>query len=347
MTTTGGLGSSARIHGIDVARGLAMLGMVVVHYVWADGVSGSGPDVGAGAELARAMEGRAMPLFMLLGGIGVVLVAQRSADPDRGLVIRAVLLFGLGLVLDATSERIAIVLQLYGLLFLVAPLLRRLPVAAGLGGAAAATAVGAWTYQVVGSPRGLRSLLFDGYYPFFPVAAFFLLGMVVARLDLRSGRVAAGLATVGTVVGLGAWVAAEAVATTLGVDPEALAAGPDAEAGRFVPERLLDVSGHSAMPAWVISAAGTSVAVLGLSLLAADRFSRLVRPLALVGTMALSFYVFQALATNVYPPPSETDLVREWLTVAELYLGFLAVALVWRHWFRRGPMEALLRVGSR
>jgi uncharacterized membrane protein YeiB len=337
-----------RIEGIDVARGLAMLGMVVVHYVWA------GDDTGPAAALARAMEGRAMPLFMLLGGIGVVLVSRSSAHPDRGLVIRAVLLLVLGLVLDAVSERIAIVLQFYGLLFLLAPVVRRLPVRVLVGAAVVTTAVGAVTRQLAGWPPhstsfddlvagwpGLRSLLFDGYYPFFPVFAFFALGMVLARLDLSDRRVAATLAGLGTAVGVGVLVAADALADRVGLDAEL--AVPD---GTFRVERLVDASGHSSMPAWVISAAGTSVAVLGWSLLVADRFPALVRPLAVVGAMALSFYTFQAVATRFYPPPWETGLAREWATVAELYLGFLVAATLWRYRFRRGPLEALLRVGS-
>ncbi len=341
--------STARIHGIDLARGLAMFGMVVAHYVWAR------LDTGPAAAVARAMEGRAMPLFMLLGGVGVVLVTRRSANPDRGLVIRAVILLGIGLLLDATVDRLAIVLQFYGLLFLLAPVLRRLPSSVLLAAAALSTAIGGWSFQVVGDPRQrssfeaigegwpfLRSLLFDGYYPFFPVFAFFAVGIVVARLDLRDQRLAATLAVAGTVVGVGTVLAAEAVADALSVDP--VASGP----GRtFDGARLLDVTGHSAMPAWVISATGTSIAVLGLSLLAARYLPALTRPVAVLGTVALSFYVFQAIATLVVTSPSETSLAREWLNVAILYGGFTAAAMVWKRWFRAGPLEALLRIGSR
>lgn len=325
-----------------------MFGMVVAHYVWAS------LDTGPAAAVARAMEGRAMPLFMLLGGVGVVLVTRRSATPDRGLVIRAAILLGIGLLLDATVDRLAIVLQFYGLLFLLAPILRRLPSAVLLISAAVSTAIGGWSFQVVGDPRQrssfetigegwpfLRSLLFDGYYPFFPVFAFFAVGIVVARLDLRDRRLAAILAAAGTVVGVGTVLAAEAVATALSVDP--VASGP----GRtFDGARLLDVTGHSAMPAWVISATGTSLAVLGLSLLAARYLPALTRPVAVLGTVALSFYVFQAIATLVVTSPSQTGLAREWLNVAILYGGFTAAAMVWKRWFRAGPLEALLRLGS-
>lgn len=338
----------SRILGIDVARGLAMLGMVVVHYVWADG------EAGPVAALARAMDGRSMPLFMLLGGVGVVLVSRRAAHPDRGLVIRAVILMALGLILHETTERIAIVLQFYGLLFLVAPLLRRLPTWALAASAVATTVVGAVTFQVVGSPRqvtsldvllegwpGLRSLLFDGYYPFFPVFGFFAVGLVVGHLDLRDRRVATGLVAVGAALWVGTWVLAEALTAVAGAAP-----GDEAADGSFHAARLLDGHGHSQMPVWVLSAAGTSLAVLGLSLLVAERFAGAVRSLAVVGTMALTFYVYQALATQIFPSPTTTGPAREWASVAELYVSFVVIAELWKRRFRSGPLEALLRVGS-
>ena len=341
-------GAGRRIEGIDVARGLAMLGMVIVHYVWA------ASDTGPTAALARAMEGRAMPLFMLLGGIGVVLATRRAAHPDRALLIRAVLLLAMGLVLHELSERIAIVLQFYGLLFAVSPLLRRLPPWALAAGVVITTAVGAVTKQLAGWPPqatsydvlldgwpGLRSLLLDGYYPFFPVFAFFGLGLLLARLDLTDRRVAATMAGVGAVVGLGAWWVADLVAPRVGLTDDNRR--PD---GTFLVERLVDIEAHSSMPAWVVSSAGTSVAILGLSLLAAPVLRKALWPLAIVGTMALSFYAFQAVATLFFPSPTETTLAAEWRHVAELYVGFLAAAVVWRRFFRRGPLEALLRVGS-
>jgi uncharacterized membrane protein YeiB len=337
-----------RIVGIDVARGLAMLGMVIAHYVWA------GADTGPAAAVARAMGGRAMPLFMLLGGVGVTLLTRRSAHPDRGLVIRAAILFVIGLFLDETTDRIAIVLQFYGLLFLVAPVLRRLTSWALLALAALVTAVGAWTGQVAYWPPhptnldavldglpAIRSLAIDGYYPFFPVFAFFAIGVVLGRLDLRDRRLAAALAGVGAGVGLASLLAANALTARIGIERVT-----DRTAETFDWARLVDVSGHSAMPAWVVNAAGTSVAVLGLSLLIAPRVPDLVQPIAALGSVALSFYVFQVLTTLVIPSPDETGLAREWLTVAVLYVGFTLAALVWKRWFRSGPLEALLRVGS-
>ncbi len=339
-----------RITGIDAARGVAMAGMVTVHFVnWREG---DGPLYTA----AGLLSGRAMPLFMLLGGLGVTLLVRRAATPTRNLLIRAVLLFGLGLVLTEYIDRLAIVLQAYGLFFVLAIVLWRLPSSVLLALVPLIGAVGAVTYQTIGEPRvqttyeslsswaGPESLLFDGFYPLFPMGAFFVLGIVLGRLDLRSDRAAGWLLAVGSIVGFGTWIGASQVVSRFDVQIDFGGRRGD---GSFHWGRLLDVEGHSAMPAWVISALGTSVAVLGLCLLVARRWEAVVRPLIVVGSMSLTFYVYQAWVTNLVPPTADTGVVEEWLYAFGVYTSFLAAAALWKLKFKRGPLERLLRVGSR
>lgn len=339
-----------RIKGIDLARGLAMAGMVIVHFV----SRFQEPDH-ALTTVAGLFHGRAMPLFMLLGGVGVSLLTARSATPNRDVAIRAVLLFALGLYLTETVDRLAIVLPSYGLLFVIAMALRKAPSVVLLGLVPVITAVGAVTYQTVGvpaeattydsllAPAGIESLLFDGYYPVFPVAAFFVFGLWLGRLDLRSDAAATMLAVVGAATAVGVHVITTTVVSGLGLVTDF---GGRAGDGQFHWSRLLDLDGHSAMPVWVVSALGTSAAVLGLSLLIARRLPNLVHPLIVVGSMSLSFYVFQAWLTNVVPETADTSVGVEWLLAIGVYLVFTVFALVWKRRFRSGPLERVLRVGS-
>lgn len=344
----GGVGVG-RITGIDLARAIAMAGMVIVHFVaWWEGD-------GALAMIAEHVRGRAMPLFMLLGGIGVTLMTSRTTTPTRNLLLRAVMLFGLGVFLTENIERVAIVLQSYGLFFLLAIGLRRLPNAAILALVPATVAIGAITYQVVGEPRvqtpleslstseGIESLLFDGFYPLFPVGAFFIFGMWLGRVDLRSNRIAAIMATTGTALGAAVWIAANRVQDVFGVQVDF---GGRAGDGSFHWGRLLDAEGHSAMPAWVLSALGSSVAILGISLLVARASTRAVRPLVALGSISLTFYVFQAWVTNLVPDTAETTVGREWAFAVAVYLVFMVFAVLWKDAFRSGPLERVLRLGS-
>ena len=336
---------AGRIVGLDVARAMAMLGMVIVHYAWAEGTGELADTV------AEAMVGRAMPLFMTLGGIGVVLATTRSKTPDRDLLIRAAVLFVLGMVVHELTARIAIVLQAYGLFFALAPLFRRLPRPMLLVGAAAVTAVGSVTYQRIEWPPAFtrfedlddpgqlfESLFIDGYYPFFPVVGFFLFGMWLAGLDLRSDRVAATLAAVGGGVGLVTVWVTNAWADSLGL----ILARHDGDQ-EFAIGALLNSEGHSQMPAWVLSAGGTSAMVIGVSLLIAPRARHLLNPVAALGRLALTFYVFQAVVIHLFPVPTTTPISTEFRNVAVLYFGFMIFAVGWTMVFRSGPLEWLLR----
>ena len=343
-------GSSGRIHGIDMARGIAMFLMTIVHFVawWeTDGA------LATAAELSR---GRAMPLFMLLGGVGVTIMTRRSSTPTRNLLIRAVMLLALGFVLTEYVDRLAIVLQAYALFFVLAIVLWRLPSAVLLGLVPTIIATGAVTYQLIGSPReltpfetffnsgqGVESLVFDGFYPLFPVGAFFIFGMWLARIDLRSERIAAMLLSIGTVVGAGVWIGSRRIVSTFDVQIDF--GGREGD-GNFNLGRLLDSAGHSAMPAWVISALGTSAAILGLSLLVAPRLEKVFGPITIVGTMSLTYYVYQALLTNVVPDTMQTGVGTEWIFVLAVYFSFVPLAWLWKSMFRSGPLERVLRIGS-
>jgi len=344
--------ATGRIVGLDLARALAMLGMVIAHYVWRD-QSGDAIDL-----LTRAMAGRAMPLFVMLGGVGATILTSRSATPDRALLIRAAMLFPLGVALQEATTVIAIILQSYAVFFVAAVVVRRLPTPALLAGAAALSLIGGWTHQDLAASLTpwnvpseiwtepttvLGSLLFGGSYPFFPVFAFFLIGMVLGRLDLRSEPVAIVLAVGGVVVGLGTIAVSRLLVEVANIDRSQFIV----PSGRFTFGRLLDTTGHSAMPGWVISATGTSVAVLGLCLLLAPRVETLTRPFVALGQLALTFYAFQAVLIRYTPSPDTTPHPQELLTALAIFFGFMLVAVPWRRHFRSGPLEAALRIGSR
>lgn len=355
MTDTVSLAAPARgprIIGVDLARAVAMFGMVIAHYVWQDH-TGDPVDL-----IARANAGRAMPLFVMLGGLGVTIMTTRSDNPDRALLIRAAMLFPLGIAIEEADTLIAVILQAYSLLFVFAVLLRRLPTWALLVAAVVILAIGGWTYQdfaqtvapwsewrqVYSSPRTvLGSLIFRWPYPFFPTGAFFITGMILGRIDLRSTRVATLLASIGAGVWLVTLIATRLMIRIFDVDRQVFTS----RTGRFEVTRLLDTTGHSQMYAWVISALGTSVAILGVSLLIAPHLGVVAKPFIALGQLALTFYVFQAILIIYTPRPDTTPYGQELLTAAVIYLGFMLFATLWRMRFRLGPLEAILRLGSR
>jgi len=216
--------------GLDVARALALFGMVVAHL--ADSTPPGPVDVSPWFQLVA---GRSAALFAVLAGVGLVISSRRGGDLRPGarsaIATRALLIAVLGLLLGpfGALAGIAVILTYYGLLFLFAlPVLgwsaRSLALLAG-GWAVAAPIIS--TLVRTGMPQpdlqvpqpaslldplGLMTeLLLTGYYPCLTWAAYLFTGMAVGRLDLRRTAVSARLVATGVVLAVGALVVSRTV----------------------------------------------------------------------------------------------------------------------------------------
>lgn len=218
------LSSGIRLLGIDIARTLAIVGMLAVHLV---------PGVRAGAPTwsATVAGGRSAALFAVLAGVGLTLSARsyrrsRAAAQDSRLraavtasvLVRAALVGVLGLTLTALPSGLAVILPSYALLFVLAvPLLsvptRWLVVLAVL--AATATPVLSQLVREVVPPRSgeqptvlwlarpvdlLVDLGITGYYPALTWSTYLIAGLIVGRLPLHAARTARLLVGAGAVL---------------------------------------------------------------------------------------------------------------------------------------------------
>ncbi len=104
-----------------MARCLALLGMVTTHVVSPRDADGT---LSFGQALAG---GRSAALFAVLAGVSLALMTGRRvpvrgrerAARSLGIVVRALLIAGLGLFLGGLGSGLAIILTYYGLLFLL------------------------------------------------------------------------------------------------------------------------------------------------------------------------------------------------------------------------------------
>ena len=369
---------AARLVGLDVARCLALLGMVATHVLEERGVDG---DLTAAQWLAG---GRASALFAVLAGASLALMTggrtplardERSAR-RAGLVVRALLIGAVGLALGELESGVAVILTYYGVLFLLG-----VPFV-GLRARTLLVLAGVWTvlapvlshllrphlpergfanpsFDRLGDPGPLLSeLLFTGYYPCVPWLAFLLVGMALARLDLRSRAVQAyvgvtglGVAVVASVVSR--WLTTrDVVAERLLLD-EAAATAPDLldsiATGMFgnTPTGgswawLLVVAPHSSTPFDLTQCIGSAMFVIAVCVgVVGASGERVTRGLAVffgAGTMTLSLYTLHVVArTDSVWPPETTESFR-WHVLVLLGIGALFVALR-----RRGPLEAVVR----
>jgi uncharacterized membrane protein YeiB len=360
--------STARVEAVDLARGTALIGMMLVHigphWIYRN------PPVG---DLVAG--GRAAPLFAMLAGVALSLVHDRDprgAGSTRATLIRAGLLIALGLALGSLHDMpVYVILVYYGLLIVVALPFRRLSTRTLLvfGGvwAVVAPVVLLWL-KIVHSPVEpgqaelsdlqhpvdlLMELLVWGIYPASVWFAYVLVGLAIGRLDLRRAAVACRLVVTGAVL----------VAVTLAVGWALIRDGAVHETGDFgwrllfaesfgVPRwnDLLLVGAHTSTPLNVISAIGSAVLVVGLCALGVQvPWARLaLTPIRAAGAMTLTLYTVHVLWAwrmrvdylDAHPGRWPEGSYRDWL----LQVVVLCLAAVgWQRFIGKGPLESVVR----
>jgi non-ribosomal peptide synthetase-like protein len=191
-----------RDHALDVARGLAVLGMILVHFVPDDGM-----------PLLATLHGRPAGLFVLLAGMSWAIQAahrRQAAGLWRYTARRALALGAAGwlfwrfvwptevLLPFALMLPVVVLLVRRGtgaVLLLMAALLATAPVLAGLGGGYVEIDCLEDGTHLANASFGwqtLRYFVFDGSYPLVPWLALALLGALLVRRDDGSARHARG-----------------------------------------------------------------------------------------------------------------------------------------------------------
>ncbi len=270
-------GRPPRILGLDVARGLAILGMAGAHVGMTDAF-----DWGDPTTWTDLVHGRSSMLFALLAGVSIALMTGRDVLPERerlpgirlNLVGRGAVIFVIGLALELLNTPIAVILTLYGLLYVaVIPVLRWRPRQLLLGAAVLALAgpallalISAVALQPFGA--GIGFVLY-GTYPITVWLALVLGGMALGRLRVQEVRTAVVALVVGVVLaaigyGLGALGAGaglggtESIVSSTSEDSgsgsldslprESLDSLPAESLSSFIPDDVMPPSGWESYP---------------------------------------------------------------------------------------------------
>ncbi|MBB1255985.1 heparan-alpha-glucosaminide N-acetyltransferase domain-containing protein [Streptomyces alkaliterrae] len=213
-----------RIPGIDLARGIAVIGMFGAHTLMT-GELGWHP-----STWDALVNGRSSILFATLAGVSVALLSGGSRpydgealrDARTRILVRAVLLLAIGSLLTMLGS-IAVILEVYAVLLAVSVLFlrwrpRRLFVGAAITGVCGAAVAyllnGALSIWEMSAYDGVVGMTLGGVYPALVWMAFVLLGLGVGRLDLTARRVQLRLVAAGLVMALagygGGWVSEKA-----------------------------------------------------------------------------------------------------------------------------------------
>ncbi|MGA8211565.1 MAG: heparan-alpha-glucosaminide N-acetyltransferase domain-containing protein [Nocardioidaceae bacterium] len=360
---------SPRVVGIDVARGLALLGMLAVHIfdvLHADDTP---------SKTFQVMGGHAVATFVLLAGVSLTFITTRPRTGSRrtdastaaSLAGRALVITAIGLALNsALDPDIDVILPYYGLMFLlVIPLLglrsrSLLGVSLALVVLAPLLVLATFATSLPNDEPTLSTLihpvdllvplLLTGTSPAVAYLAFICAGMVIGRLDLSSARVAGRLTVVGVVLSAGSWLVSTALLLRFGGLEHLRSAAPadvSARAARDIilwdPDTvsswwwLVERAPYATTPFRMLHDLGIAMAWLGVALLVtrSRTLRRALGPVAAAGAMTLTLYTAHVvvLSTSFL----EDDQIP---LFAVLTYVALSSAALWRRDGRKGPLEA-------
>lgn len=341
MSVGRALNAPGRLQGVDLARGLAVLGMFAAHLLVIPALVPTEP--GTWIDLAN---GRSSILFAVLAGVSIALMTGGPSPLGPGalglvcrrIAARALLLWLFGVGLIATGVPVYVILPAYAVLFLLALPLVRLRARTLWPIAAALAVVMPWVQPLLnplpiwqGEAGESVALVLGWHYPFTLWAAFVVAGLAAGRSDLRRSDTQWAL-----LLG-GAAAAVLVVAMDATFPPPA--DGYLAQVWASAP--------HSGGLLEVIGSGGFALATIGAcQLLCRTPLTWVALPLRAVGSMPLTAYVGQLVVWAVVAAVvlgDTTDLSG--FRALDPFWSFTIATLVfctgWALVLGRGPLERL------
>lgn len=249
------MSASSRIVGLDIARSLAIIGMVVLHMaslVWHTKV---------------ILNGLPAALFAIFAGITLVIIARDfTLTTFLRIIARGCIVTLVGLALLPVGGEIQVVLVVIGLTMLLVSWVPPLRWWWKVLLLAAATATATIKYAPLTLPQ---------VYPLLAYIAYFLAGMLLYEVYIRNSRAVAQ------------WVAT-VVAAVVATAGFYFRFTPD------IPG-WLRFTGHTGVLGEIVLSIAVGAVVLHVCLLIGRAVPKLVYPFAALGAMSLSIYILHVL----------------------------------------------------
>lgn len=351
-----------RIIGIDVARALAVIGMIIVNFKIVFGEHGASWL----KTVAHLFDGKAAATFVILAGVGLALMTK-SAIKDQNkeklktarikIIKRSIFLFVVGLSYVWIWP--ADILHFYGIYMLVALFFINRPSKQILIGSISIIVLyplllllfnyeAGWNFSSLEytdfwTIKGFfRNLLFNGFHPVLPWTAFLLFGLWYGRQDLHNGVFLKKSLWVSAAVFISIQIVSTGLIYFLSKgNPEAIAS--------LTP--VLGTDPMPPMPIYMINGISISILIISICILLAKRYenSRIIKALNKTGQLALTFYVAHVILGM--------GIIEEMgsLKLGEYSIGFsisyaflfsllcIVFAQIWLNYKKSGPLEWLMR----
>lgn len=352
-----------RIIGIDVARSLAMFGMLIINYSVITGAEGKGPSWLI--KLTSIIEGRASALFVVLAGIGIALMTKRARESNnrkqlqkarQSIWKRALLLFVLGMGLYAIGWT-GDILHYYGfylffLAFFIGFKKRTNLIIAGVVILVAQAIQLTYDMFTGWQPNALyleyvdfwfisgftRNLFINGYHPIFPWFTFILIGFVIGSYSLKDWRILRNFLAIGFTM----LVIAESTSVLLIKQLTSVLTSDVAQflfnTGPILPSML-----------YMLSAIGSSLIILVIILKVTEKSHSLWIWKVIVpsGQMTLTHYIGHIVIglsiLDILGRIENQQLSFIYIFSVGFYVGSVIFSVLWKFKFDRGPIEWLVR----
>ncbi len=351
-----------RIYGFDFARGLAIIGMVIVNFKV---VMVAETDAFL-YQMVELLSGKAAALFVVLAGVGMTLMyqsAKRKKDFEKirevklSLLKRAAFLFVVGLSYYFIWP--ADILHYYGLYLsigiLFLPLSRKWLLITSLLIIIGYTVLlsffnyeTGWDWHILEytdffTLHGFfRNLFLNGFHPVLPWLAFLLTGIWVGRINFNDAKQRKRV----TIVSLIVFIVFKGNSMFL---VEKLSS--------LTPSEALDIEylfGTTPMPPlffYMITATSLAVLIISVSVYITNKFphSLFVKQMISTGQLALSNYFFHVVIGMLFLEllygKLEYAFSIEFTVVYAILFSVLIVVFshLWRKKFKQGPLEYLMR----
>jgi len=347
-----------RIQGYDLARGVAIFAMVVIDFKGFFCIDETFPEWLY--ALIEYMDRRAAVALVMIAGASMTLMIGRvGITKSRNTFFkRAAFLMFCGILISRIWP--ADILHFYGFFILSGLAMAQLSNPGLLLGAVAVWLVsflglsdgfcGYLESFTAGSwPKQFADLLFTGYYPIFPWAALYLLGMWLGRLNLKNRRATMILLGSGLLVTVLSECAGYFIPGTAVKKIIAHGASDETAAYMFILlSKLTVIDLTLPSPVSIISGAGTGLCLIMLSFLCAVRLKQGPPQYFLIaGKNTLSLYVLHILFIKGVErlPGIGEDYPVLWCTAGAI-LFIIAYTIFMRLWLKKiamGPLEGAMR----
>lgn len=336
------LNAPPRVTGVDLARGLAVLGMFAAHllvtaeqWAWSDA-----------STWLSIVDGRSSILFATLAGVSIGLVTGASS-PLRGpalhiadgrLAVRAAMLWVIGMLLILTGVPVYVILPAYGILFLLAIPFTGMSAKAVLWTAAALAVIMPLMQPLWPRPGPDLDAILGWHYPFTVWIAFVLAGLGIARAGVTRLRVQVRMLITG------------AALAAIGYGLGTVFPSPDAP----YLQSVWTAAPHSSGVLEAIGSGGFAIAVLGgcLLLCRSGALRVVTLPLRATGAMPLTAYAVQLVAWALVASitlgdPSDLTGFRDLRPFWPMTIAVVVGCTMWALLVGRGPLEWVMDRATR